>query len=416
MPREVYVIGSYSTKFGKHLTSSHQELSEQALFGALSDAGMDDGCQVGSVWFSNFGMHQYGQGGIRGQVCLTDQIEDGTLAPHTPFVNVENGCASGATAFVGGCKDIRAGDVEVALVLGVEKLHLADPDANRFAVLEHGIDQLRPKRWKDYFTAAGEAVGKDFETGPGRSMFMDTYAMQAAWHMKEYGTTPLQYALAAAKTHNFGADNPRAQYRFKMTPEEVLEDRMVSAPLTRSMCAPVCDGAAALVLCSGEFLRDAPAKVRQRAVRVRGYAMSSGRYRKFDAPSLTADAARRAYAMAAVEPQDIDLAEVHDATTYAEIFQAEMLGFCEPGAGGRLHESGETGLGGKIPMNTSGGLISKGHPIGATGISMLNELAEQLRGEAGARQVEDAHLGLAENGGGIMGFDEACCVVTILER
>ncbi|MBQ0918347.1 thiolase family protein [Hydrogenophaga aromaticivorans] len=413
--REVFIIGSSSTVFGKRTDTTHQVLAAEVFDGVLSDVSMTDGAEITSIWFSNFGMHQFGQGGIRGQVCLTQQINSGALRRNTPIMNIENGCASGSSAFAGACKDVRSGDSDMALVIGLEKLHHADPTVNRFHVLEGGIDQLDRSIWQTYFGAAGKRIGKAFETSPDRSMFMDTYGMQAAWHMQKYGTTRQQLAIAAAKTHNFGADNPRAQYRFHMTPQQVLEDRMVSDPLTRAMCSPIGDGAAALLICSGEYLLTCPPAVQERAVKVKGYGVTSGRYRDFDEPGLTAEAARRAYAMAGVGPEDIDLVEVHDASTFCEIFQAEMLGFCPIGQGGRLHESGETGLGGRIPMNTSGGLVSKGHPIGATGVSMLTELVEQLRGEAGPRQVKGARLALAESGGGIMGFDEACCVVTVLE-
>lgn len=191
---------------------------------------------------------------------------------------------------------------------------------------------------------------------------------------------------------------------------------MVSDPLTRAMCSPISDGAAGVLLCSHSFLREYGDDTRERAVRVRGMGAASGRYRDPDEPSMTSMAAKRAYDDSGLQPGDIDLAEVHDATSFSEILQAETMGFCEPGTGGRFHESGATALGGSLPMNTSGGLVSKGHPIGATGISQIVELVDQLRGEAGERQVHGAEIGLAENGGGVMGFDEAACVLTILER
>jgi acetyl-CoA acetyltransferase len=196
----------------------------------------------------------------------------------------------------------------------------------------------------------------------------------------------------------------------------VLADRAVTFPFTRAMCAPVGDGAAALVLCSAGKLAEMPAPVRERAVKVKASAMTGGKFRDLDEPGLSQLAAKKAYAMAGVKPADIDLAEVHDATSFCEIYQAEMLGFCEEGQGGRLVEAGETAIGGRIPINTSGGLVSKGHPVGATGLSMLAELATQLRGEAGERQVKGAALALAENAGGVIGFDEAACSVVILEK
>jgi acetyl-CoA acetyltransferase len=183
------------------------------------------------------------------------------------------------------------------------------------------------------------------------------------------------------------------------------------------MCAPIGDGAAAALVCSGDYLASLPARTRDRAVKVRASALAGGKYRSdLDEPGLTRTAATRAYAQAGLGPADIDLAEVHDATSFCEIYQAEMLGFCETGQGGRLVEDGHTMLDGRIPINASGGLVSKGHPVGATGLSMIHELVLQLRGEAGARQVKGAAVGLAENGGGVIGFEEAAACVTILEK
>ena len=195
-----------------------------------------------------------------------------------------------------------------------------------------------------------------------------------------------------------------------------MADRPVTFPLTRAMCAPVGDGAAAAIVCSAEILRELPPAVRERAVRIAAQGLSGGKYRSLDEDGLSRFAAERAYRMAGLQPSDIDVAEVHDATSFCEIYQVEMMGFCARGEGGAFVESGATTLGGRIPVNTSGGLVSKGHPVGATGLSMTNELVLQLRGEAGERQVDGARIALAENGGGVIGFDEAACSVLILER
>jgi acetyl-CoA acetyltransferase len=240
--------------------------------------------------------------------------------------------------------------------------------------------------------------------------------MQAKWHMWKYGTTQEQIAIGAAKNHNYGALNDKAQYRFQMTPESVLQDRPVSYPLTRAMCAPIGDGAAAALLCSKEYLEKLPASVKERAIRIGGVGFSGGKYRNLDEPGLTRAAADKAYKMAGLGPQDIDVAEVHDATSFCEVYQCEMLRFCPEGEGGKFIESGATSPGGKLPVNTSGGLVSKGHPVGATGLSMLAELATQLRGEAGQRQVKGAEIALAENGGGVIGMEEAVASVVILQR
>jgi acetyl-CoA acetyltransferase len=244
---------------------------------------------------------------------------------------------------------------------------------------------------------------------------MDTYGIQASYHMHRYGTTREQIAIAAAKNHVHGSLNPKAQYRFRMTKEEVLADRPVSGPLTRAMCAPIGDGAAAAIVCSEDRLRSLPEETRARAVRIRASAVSGGKHRAPDEPSLSRVAADRAYEMASLGPEDVGVAEVHDATSFCELYQMEMLRFCPEGEGGRLVESGATALGGRIPVNTSGGLVSKGHPIAATGLSMVSEIVTQLRGEAEGRQVEGARGGLIENGGGVIGLEEAVCGVTILE-
>lgn len=333
-----------------------------------------------------------------------------------PVINVEAGCATGSLALHGAWLSVLAGQSQVALALGVEKTYYPGDPARSAALFNGGIDQYDPGEWQSCYQSAGEALGIPFAPGPGRTVFMDTYAMQARWHMQTYGTTRRQLAAGAAKNHAHGALNPRAQYRVAMTVEEVLCDAEVVPPLTRAMCAPVSDGASATIVVSERFLRGLPARVRERAVRVRAMGLAGGKYRTPAEEGLSAVAARRAYESAGVSPAGVDVAEVHDATSFGEIYQAEMLGFCPRGAGGLFIESGATTLGGKIPINTSGGLVSRGHPVGATGLCMVTDLVEQLRGEAGNRQVTGARLAIAENAGGVIGFDEAACVVTILER
>ena len=240
---------------------------------------------------------------------------------------------------------------------------------------------------------------------------MDTYGVNAKYHMYKYGSTQEQLALIAAKNHNNGSLNPKAQYRFKMTREQVLEDRLVSYPFTRSMCAPIGDGAAAAIVCGEDFFQGLPESVKDRAVII-----ASGKFRDPDEDSLVRVAADRAYAMAGVGPEDMDVSEVHDATAFNEIYVAEMLGFCKPGEGGKLAESGATSIHGRIPINTSGGLESKGHPLGATGLSMAYELITQLRGEAGERQVKDPVYAIEENAGGGVGIEDAACSVIIFKK
>ena len=418
--KNVYIIATACTPFGKHADKSFQDLSRMAYLDALTDCGLapsrGGGDLIEQAWFGNCGMGQWGQGGIRGQVAFTPLVEEGLFPERVPMINVEGGCATAAFAFHGAWKDVLSGECEVSLAMGVEKLVSPDRPERVPEIFATGIDQLDRDKWLAYYAAAGQEAGKPFETGPGRTVFMDTYAMQAAWHMKRYGTTQSQIAACASKNHYHGSLNPKAQYRFEVSVDEVLADRAVSYPLTRSMCAPMGDGAAAAILCSEAALANFPKAAQARAVKIRAATLSGGKYRKLDEPGLSKIAADKAYAKTGLKPADFHLAEVHDATSFCEIYQIEMMGLCPLGTGGAFVESGATRLGGRIPVNVSGGLVSKGHPIGATGLSMVYEMCEQLRGESGARQVGGASLGIIENGGGVMGFDEAACAVTILEK
>ena len=415
---DVYIVGTACTAFGKRADSSFHDLVREAYTEVLADAGLGagDAALIEQAWFGNCGLGQWGQGGIRGQVCFTPLVEEGLFPERVPMINVEGGCATASFAFHGAWKDVLAGQAQVSLAIGVEKLVSPDRPERAAAILGTAIDQLQPERWRDYYTRAGEVAGKPFETGPGRSVYMDTYAMQAAWHMKTHGTTQRQIACGAAKNHHHGSLNPLAQYRFEMTVEQVLADREISWPLTRAMCSPLGDGAAAALLCSEAALANLPPSARARAVKVRTSQLSGGKYRALDEPGLSRVAADKAYARSGLTPGDIDVVELHDATSFCEIFQLEMLRLCPDGQGGRFVESGATALGGRLPVNVSGGLVSKGHPVGATGLSMVHEVCLQLRGEAGARQVGGATVGLVENGGGVMGFDEAACAVHLLEK
>jgi len=249
------------------------------------------------------------------------------------------------------------------------------------------------------------------------SVFMDVYAAFSRSHMKRFGTTQRQIAAVSAKNHRHSVENLLSQYRAAYTVDEVLAATPIAYPLTVPMCSPVSDGAAAAIVTNEEGLKrlrlDKP-----RAIRVLASVVQTGSDRS---PSeiekhCTALAAARAYDRASVGPSDISVAEVHDATAMGEIIQIENLGFCAFGDGGAISERGETSIGGRIPVNPSGGLESKGHPVGATGLGQVHELVTQLRGEAGPRQVEGARLAIAENGGGLHGIEEAVACVTILGR
>jgi acetyl-CoA acetyltransferase len=330
--------------------------------------------------------------------------------------NVEAGCASGSVAFLGAVADVLSGHSDVSLAVGVEKMNDASrPRGEMLDWLKGAGGQLYP----DFFYAphrelAGE-LGVTFSPGEaGRSEAMDIYALWAQSYMQTFGATAEQIAAAAAKNHTNAVDNPRAQYRFPMTVEDVLADRMVVPPLTRAMCAPIGDAAAAVLVCSGEYVRGLPAAVQERALPILGHAACGGeRLSLFGDDRATVRASRRAYSMAGVGPSDLDLVELHDATSIGEILVIEELGLCDRGNGASFTASGATERDGAIPVNVSGGLVSRGHPIGATGILMLNELALQLRGEA-ELQVPGARVALAENGGGVLGHDNAVCAVTVV--
>ncbi len=414
------MVATGCTPFGKHTALSISQLAGQVIDALIDDLGGDDATDVDSVWFGSSFMDAWGQPNIRGHAALAPVIEAGKLAQRVPITNVEAACSTGSVAFRGAVLEVRSGAAEVAAAVGVEKMHLtgqAQEGRDIFSLLAGCAERLDTGRLTRTYEEAALAAGRKWLINPNVSMFLETYAVQAQLHMNKFGVAPEQVAAGCAKTHNYAAQNPLAQYRFPMTLEQVLADRPVTPPFTRAMCAPISDGAAAAVVCSGDWLLKQDPSVQARAIRVRGLGMSSGTYaRRPDAPTLSRTAARRAFAEAGLKPADVDLIEVHDATAYGEILQLEMLELCGPGEAAKFVAAGETGPGGKLPVNTSGGLVAKGHPVAATGLSMIHELATQLRHEAGPRQVEGADVALAENGGGVLGLEEAACVVTILER
>ena len=262
----------------------------------------------------------------------------------------------------------------------------------------------------------GSTPPPDSETTEPHSVFMDVYAAFCRHHMATFGTTQRQMAAVSAKNHGHSVHNPRSQYRRSFSVEEVLAARPVVWPLTVPMCSPVSDGAAAALVCSRAFAERLGAL--SRAVRIRASVLMSGDHRDPDRLNdhVARKASRRAYEIAGLGPDEIDVVECHDATAFGEILQSEMLGFFHFGDGGPAAERGETRLGGRIPFNPSGGLESKGHPIGATGLGQMFELVSQLRGQRAPRQVEGARIALAENGGGLRGVEEAAVAITILDR
>jgi acetyl-CoA acyltransferase len=409
---EVYLVGVAMTPFGKHLDRSVKDLTREVVEGAIADAGATKE-DVGAAWFANTT-----QGLLEGQYCVPGEIALRDMGfQGIPMANVENACASASTAFNAAVTAVRAGVTDVALAVGVDKMYDADK-ARSFAIFDGAIDVHRSKETFERLLALGEGVELPPEEAGAnrqRSPFMDVYACFARQHMKLFGLTEWQLAAVAAKNHFHSTMNPKAQFRFDASIDEVLAARRISWPLTLPMCSPISDGGAAAIVCSKEALARFDGS---RAIRVLASVMGTGVER---APEdlerhISRRAALRAYEQAGIGPGDIDVAEVHDATAMGEITNTESLGFCPIGEGGRLAEEGATRLGGRIPVNPSGGLESKGHPIGATGLGQIYELAVQLRGEAGERQVAGARHAIAENGGGIYGIEEATCCITILGR
>lgn len=408
----VYVAGIGMTPTGKFLDRSIKQLTADAVTATLADAGLTI-ADIQAAYFSNAtqGVLE-GQTMVRGQIALRPLGIEGI-----PVYNLENACASASSAFNLAVQAVRAGEVEVALAVGAEKMFCADK-AKMFSVFDGAWDLQDIEGNKTTLLAMGRGIEppEGSTSKAPYSLFMDIYAAFGRFHMREFGTTQRQFAAVAAKNHGHSAHNPLAQYRNTYTVEQVLAAAPITYPLTLPMCAPISDGAAAVIVCSEAAL--ARLADRRRAIRVLASVVATGSTRKPEdvGQHVTVKASKLAYERAGVGPQDISVAEVHDATAIGEIVQSENLGFCEFGAGGALAESGATTVGGRIPINTSGGLESKGHPIGATGIGQLHELVTQLRGEAGARQVQDARLAMAENGGGLYGIEEAVCAITILGR
>ena len=409
---DVYLVGVGMTKFGRLQEHSVKGIVAGAVGAALFDAGIGAEA-IEAAYFANAT-----QGALEGQYMIPGQVALREMGiEEVPVVNVENACASASTAFALACKEIRSGDASVVLAVGAEKM-LTEDKVKNMAVFDGAIDVNGRNATLDRLFALSDGFEvppeAGIENGP-RSVFMDVYAAIAKHHMKLHGTTQRQMATVAAKNHRHSVHNELSQFRAAFTVDEVLAARGISWPLTLPMCSPISDGGAAAILCSADALERFD---KSRAIKVSASVIATGSERDPDDATrhVTRLASQKAYERAGAGPKDMSVAEVHDASAIAEIMQTENLGFCEIGEGGPLAESGATEIGGRIPVNPSGGLESKGHPIGATGLGQIHELAVQLRGEAGERQVDDARFGIAENGGGMHGIEEAVACVTILER
>lgn len=380
--RDVVVIGAGMTKFGELWNKSIKDIFVEAARKAIEDSGVDhiDSMYVGAM----------SPGLFVGQEHLGAVMADYLGVTPIPSTRVESACASGGAAFRQAFFEVASGASEIVLAGGVEKM-------------TDGADVTE---------ALATAADQEYEVYHGIT-FPGLYAMIARAHMEKYGTTREQLAAVAVKNHRNGAKNPTAQFRSEVTLQQVMLSTMVSDPLRLLDCSPVSDGAAAVIVAS----MDVAKALKKNLIKVIASAQASDTIALHGRKEITTlgsvvNAAGRAYKMAGVKPADINLAEVHDCFTIAEIVVTEDLGFFEKGKGGEAAENGWTSIEGRrIPVNTSGGLKSKGHPVGATGVAQIIELYEQLNGKAGARQVKNAHLGLAQN----MGGTGASCVIHILE-
>jgi len=412
--RKVVIIGGAMTKFGKHFDRNLKSLVAEAVNGALADCGVAKE-QVQGAWVGNASQGVLtGQESIRGQVVLRAMGIGGI-----PVVNVENACASSATALYGARALVALGEMDVALIVGMEKMYFEDrsralaafsgcTDVEILPQLIQALSEKQERAEKEM-----KSGGEKKKSGE-RSVFMDFYASLILNHMKRYGSTQKQLAAVSSKNHFHSTMNPLAQYQKAMSIEEVLAAPEVVWPLTTPMCSPIGDGAAAMVICSDEFARSIGAS---HGIEVAACMIGSGEDHEPIEESTLRRLAKRAYERAGVGPEDVDLAEVHDATAFGELYAVEELGFSPLGEGGPLAEAGHTTLGGRIPVNVSGGLESQGHPIGATGIRQIVELYWHLTNRAGKRQVPGARVGLAQNNGGTIGGNsEGALSVTILKK
>ena len=387
--RRVVVLGVGMHPFGKFLDKSLMDLGRTAIWNAIEDAGVLPGdIQVAYVGNSLGGLVT-GQEGIRGQVILRDAGFGGL-----PVVNVENACASGTTAFRGAWLEVASGVHDVALAVGVEKLFLPNT-AESIKILAADSD-IRLRDFGFQFTAH--------------------YAMKLRKCMQQYGWTKEQFAKVVEKNSRNASMNPYAQHKKALSAHEVLNSRLIAEPLHLFMCASMGDGAGAAVLCTEEMARRFTSRP---IVEVAACSLRSGMLQNPESAepqNIVNLACRKAYEQAGIGPEDVQVAEVHDAMAPIELVHYEELGFCPEGEGAGLLEEGRTDITGDIAVNPSGGLVGRGHPVAATGMAQIAEIVWQLRGEAGGRQVPNPKVGLVQTSGGYVADDSAAAAIVILKR
>ncbi len=371
--RDVAIIGVGMNKWGELWQKSLRDIFVESALLAIEDAGVDhiDSMYVGCMTSGIF----------VGQEHLSSLLADYLGAGPIPSARIESACASGGLAVRMGFIEVASGISDIVLVGGVEKMTDVGGDGATYAL--------------------STAADQEYEVYHGIT-FPGLYALMARSHMYKYGTTREQLAHVAVKNHENGSKNPLAQFPQKVTVDQVINSIMIADPLTILDCSPITDGAACAILCPAEMAKKISKKPAVKIIGTGNATDTIAIHSRKDLTTLSATvkAAEVAYKMANVKPEDIDLAEVHDCFTIAEIIVIEDIGFVKKGEGGKATESGMTAIGGEKPINTSGGLKSKGHPVGATGVGQVVEIVHQLRGETGDRQVKNAKIGLTQNMGG----------------
>ncbi|HCP79979.1 MULTISPECIES: thiolase family protein [Alcaligenaceae] len=382
--QSVLVCGGQVGKFGRQPESTLASLAAPVLKGTLAATGIKPTDIEAAFVGNGFGGLLQNQETILGQVLLGG-AGLGPIRIH----NVKNACSSGSDAVHLAWSSIAYGQYDCVLVLGVEKMTHDDPKATMSALASASDRQ---------------------PTSAGRSVFMDLNSERAMRYMERYGATPKHFAMCVVKNRAHALMNEMAAVHQALTVDEVLADRTVVAPLTRAMCGGIADGAASLLLVSESFARRHGLK----GARLAASAVEGGDAQRGDGPSVTARCAQTAFEQAGLGPNDVSLAEVHDPTAPQELLDIEDIGLCGPGEAFKLLEQQATSLGGRIPVNVSGGLTARGHPVGATGVAQIVEIAEQVEGRAGKRQVTGAKVGLAQMAGGLLGDDSAVATIHIL--
>ena len=378
--RDVAVIGVGMTKFGRFPETSFEDLGREAITNAIKDADI----KPKEIEFGYCG-------NVYGGMCMGQRLLKEIGIADIEIINVDNACASGSTALRGVWYAIATGLYDIGIAVGIEKLTHLPP-------------------------ATLVPPGEDLQGEMGM-VFPAYFAMIMRKYMETFGTTLEQVAKISVKNHHNGCLNPYSQFQKEVTVEEVLSSRMICDPITLLQCCPTSDGAAAAILCSSSLAR----RYTSHMITIAASVLRTGNFlytqKDFSFSDLTANVAKKAYEMANVGPENIDLCELHDAFAINELLHYEELGFCSRGEGGILIEKGETEIDGKIPVNTSGGLLSKGHPLGATGVAQIAEIVWQLRGKAGKRQVKNPKVGLAHLvGGAVTDIENGACTVHIIKK